>query len=98
MPKKHFTSKEAKKIAEKLKIDWKRVRYKLEQFRHGMDIELEHGRVDKNTNVTNDNALMTGKIALAHLNESPDYYNRLDKLESAAEKFWKKRNKLKDNN
>ncbi len=95
MAKKHFTAKEAKKIAKKLKIDWEKVKYKLEQFRHGMDIELEHGRVDKNTNVTNDNALLTGKIALAHLNEFPDYYKRLDRLEAAAEKFWKKREKLK---
>lgn len=94
--KKHFTSKEASAVAEKLKIDWTKVKYKLEQFRHGMDIELEHGKVDRNTNVTNDNALMTGKIALAHLNEFPDYYNRLDKLESDAEKFWKNENKLKE--
>jgi len=79
--KKHFIIKEAKGISKKLKIDWSKVKYKIEQFRHGMDIELEHGRIDKNTNVTNDNALMTGKITLAHLNEFPDYYNRLDKLE-----------------
>jgi hypothetical protein len=93
--KKHFSSVEAKEISKKLKINWSKVRYKLEQFRHGMDIELEHGKIDKNTNVTNDNALMTGKIALAHLNEFPDYYNRLDKLENAADKFWKGKNKLK---
>jgi len=94
MPKKHFSPKEAEKIAKKLKINWNKVKYKLEQFRHGMDIELEHGKVDKRTNVTNDNPLMTGKIALAHLNEFPDYYKRLDKLEASAEKFWKGKKKL----
>ncbi len=95
MPKKHFTPKQAKEISKRLKINWLKVKYNLEQFRHGMDIELEHGRINKNTNVTNDNPLMTGKIALAHLDEFPDYYNRLDKLETAAEKFWKNKNKLK---
>jgi len=93
--KKHFSPKKAKEISVKLKINWSKVKYDLEQFRHGMDIELEHGKVDKNTNVTNDNPLMTGKIALAHLNEFPDYYKRLDRLESAADKFWKNKEKLK---
>ncbi len=93
--KKHFTPKQAKEISKELKINWSKVKYNLEQFRHGMDIELEHGKVDKTTNITNDNPLMTGKIALAHLNEFPDYYNRLDKLEETAERFWKNKNKLK---
>jgi len=51
----------------------------------GMDVELEHGTVDSNTNVTNDDPLITGKIALAHLNELPDYYTRLDKMEKEGE-------------
>lgn len=93
--KKDFTPKQAKEISTKLKINWSKVKYNLEQFRHGMNIELEHGKVNKNTNVTNDNPLMTGKIALAHLNEFPDYYKRLDKLEASAEKFWKNKSKLK---
>ncbi|MFH1503475.1 MAG: DUF5661 family protein [Candidatus Diapherotrites archaeon] len=93
--KKHFSSKKAKETSKKLKINWSKAKYNLEQFRHGMDIELEHGKVDKNTNVTNNNPLITGKIALAHLNEFPDYYKRLDKLETSAEKFWKNKNKLK---
>jgi len=53
-----------------------------------MDIELEHGTVDENTNVTNDDSLITGKIALAHLNEFPDYYDRLEKMEKEAHQFW----------
>lgn len=49
--------------------------YTLEEFLDGMNIELEHGTIDKLTNVTNDNIITTAKIALAHLNEFPNYYN-----------------------
>ncbi len=80
--KKSFTTEEAKEIGEALGIDWSK--FNLEQFRMGMDIELEHGLVDPATNVTNDDAIMTGKIALAHLNEFSDYYTRLDKMEKEA--------------
>jgi hypothetical protein len=86
--KKSFSSEEAKKIGEELGIDWSR--FDLEQFRMGMDVELEHGLRDSRTNVTNDNPLVTGKIALAHLNEFPDYYTRLDKLEGEAKTYWQK--------
>ena len=86
--KKHFTAEEAKKIGEQLGIDW--TEYDVEQFRMGMDVELEHGLVDPATNVTDDDPLMTGKIALAHLNEFPDYYTRLDKMEKEADAFWGK--------
>jgi hypothetical protein len=86
--KKHFTAEQAKKIGEELGIDWSK--FDVEQFRRGMDVELEHGLVDPHTNVTNDDPLMTGKIALAHLNEFPDYYTRLDKMEEEADKFWGK--------
>lgn len=83
--KKHFTTKEAKKIGEALGIGW--TKFEVEQFRMGMDVELEHGLRDPNTNVTDDDPLMTGKIALAHLNEFPDYYTRLEKMEKEAEKY-----------
>ncbi len=83
---KPFTAKEAKEIGEKLGIKWDK--FDVEQFRAGLDVELEHGTRDPKTNVTNDNALMTGKIALAHLNEFPDYYTRLEKMEKEAEDFW----------
>lgn len=88
MAKKHFTSAEAKSIGEKLGIKWDK--YDVEQFRMGMDVELEHGLIDPHTNVTNDDPLLTGKIALAHLNEFPDYYTRLHKMEKEADKFWGK--------
>jgi hypothetical protein len=84
--KKYFTAEEAKAIGEKLGIDWSK--YDIEQFRMGMDVELEHGSVDENTNVTDDDPLATGKIALAHLNEFPDYYSRLHEMEEEAEKEW----------
>ncbi len=84
--KKHFTAEEAMKIGEKLGIDWSK--FDVEQFRVGMDVELEHGKVDPDTNVSNDDPLTTGKIALAHLNEFPDYYDRLIKMEEEAEECW----------
>lgn len=87
-PKKHFTAEEAKKIGESLGITWKK--FDAEQFRMGLDVELEHGLVDPETNVTNDDPIMTGKIALAHLNEFSDYYTRLEKLEKEADEYWKK--------
>ena len=78
--KKHFTLEQAKEIGEKLGIKWDK--FYVEQFRMGMDVELEHGTVDPNTNVSNDDPLITGKIALAHLNELSDYYDRLEKMEN----------------
>jgi len=84
-----FTPEKAKKIGEALGVDW--TKFDVEQFRVGMDVELEHGKVDPNTNVTDDDPLKTGKIALAHLNEFPDYYTRLLELEEEAEEYWKNR-------
>lgn len=81
--KKHFTTEEAKQIGEKLGIDWSN--FDVEQYRMGLDVELEHGLIDPHTNVTNDDPIVTGKIALAHLNEFPDYYTRLDIMEREAE-------------
>lgn len=84
--KKHFTADEARAIGEQLGIDWSK--FDVEQYRMGMDVELEHGTRDPHTNVTNDDALTTGKIALAHLNEFPDYYTRLEVMEKEAEAYW----------
>jgi hypothetical protein len=89
--KRHFTVEEAEEIGKRLGIDW--TKFDVEQFRRGMDVELEHGTVDLKTNVSNDDPLTTGKIALAHLNEFPDYYHRLDKMEEEAEEYWEKKNK-----
>jgi len=83
-----FTTEEAKTVGEQLGIKWDQ--FDVDQFRRGMDVELEHGTRDPLTNVTNDDPLMTGKIALAHLNEFPDYYDRLEKMEDEAEEFWEK--------
>ena len=87
--KKHFSTEEAKKIGEALNVDWSK--FDVEQFRIGMDVELEHGLQDSDINVTNDDPLLTGKIALAHLKEFPDYYTRLEKMEEEAEEFHKSR-------
>ncbi|MBY9010543.1 MAG: hypothetical protein KGD74_11815 [Candidatus Lokiarchaeota archaeon] len=86
--KKEFSEDEAKEVGETLGIKWDK--FDLKQFRMGINVELEHGTRDPGTNVTNDDLLMTGKIALAHLNEFPDYYDRLEKLEKEADVFWKK--------
>lgn len=93
MNKKRISTEEAKKIGEALHIDWSK--FDVEQFRIGLDVELEHGKIDADTNVTNDDPIMTGKIALAHLNEFPDYYTRLDKMEEEAKKLHKKQKTLK---
>lgn len=89
MTKEHFTSEEAKEVGEKIGIKWDK--FDVDQFRRGMDVELEHGTRDPSTNVTNDDPIMTGKIALAHLNEFPDYYDRLEEMEEEAEEFWEKK-------
>ena len=88
MGNKHFSSEEAKVIGEQLGIKWDN--FDVEQFRMGMDVELEHGAIDSVTNVTDDDPLITGKIALAHLTEFPDYYTRLEKMETEADEFWGK--------
>ena len=87
MTKEKFTAEEAKEIGEKIGIKWDM--FDVEQFRRGMDVELEHGTVDSNTNVSDDDPLTTGKIALAHLNEIRDYYTRLEKMEEEGEAYWK---------
>ena len=77
---------EARRVGEQLGIDWAKV--DLEQFRRGLEVELEHGARDPETDVTNDNVLLTGKIAWAHLKEFPDYYTRLARMETEADAYW----------
>ena len=85
MKKRKFTEQEARETAEKIGIDWKEVKFDLAQFQAGMDVELEHGAFDSETNVTDDDPAMTGKIAWAHLKEISDYYDRLEIMENEAE-------------
>jgi hypothetical protein len=79
-----FTQDEARRVGEQIGIDWETAPFDVEQFRMGMDVELEHGLHDLATNVTGDDPVVTGKIALAHLNEFPDYYTRLARMEAEA--------------
>ena len=81
-----FTAVEARRIGEQVGIDWQTAPFDVEQFRIGLGVELEHGLHDPATNVTDDDPLVTGKIALAHLNEFPDYYTRLDRMEAEAQR------------
>lgn len=85
---KNFSNADAERVGTALGIKWDK--FDIEQFRMGLDVELEHGLISPETNVTNDDEIMTGKIALAHLNEFSDYYTRLEKMEIEAEEFWKK--------
>jgi hypothetical protein len=80
------TTEEARRVGDEIGVDW--TRFDLEQFRAGMDVEFEHGTHDPQTNVTNDDPIVTGKIALAHMKEFPDYYVRLAQMESEAERYW----------
>lgn len=82
--KQHFTTEQAREVGDTLGIDWTRLN--LNQFRMGLDVELEHGLIDPTTDVTGDDPILTGKIALAHLNEFADYYTRLAKMEQEAKK------------
>jgi hypothetical protein len=91
-PRPRFTLEEARAAGERIGIDWDAAPFDLEQFRMGMDVELEHGTRDPETNVTDDDTVTTAKIARAHLKEFPDYYTRLSKMEAEAEADWKSRN------
>jgi hypothetical protein len=77
-----ISGEEARSAGTQLSIDWTKI--DLEQFRRGLEVELEHGVHDPETNVTGDDLILTGKIAWAHLKEIRDYYTRLDRLESEA--------------
>lgn len=87
-PTKTFTTEQARAIGEEIGIAWDTAPFDVEQFRAGMDVELEHGLRDAATNVTGSDPVVTGKIALAHLNEFPDYYTRLAAMEAEAEAYW----------
>ena len=80
------TSDEAKRVGDEIGVDWSR--FDLEQFRLGMDVEYEHGSHDPQTDVTGDDPILTGKIALAHMKEFPDYYLRLERMEEEAARDW----------
>ncbi len=81
---KRFTAEEARLYGARIGVDWETAPYDVEQFRAGMDVELEHGLQDPATDVTGDNPIVTAKIARAHLNEFPDYYTRLERMEEEA--------------
>ena len=86
--KRQFTAEEASVVGNRIGVDWASV--PLDEFRQGLSVELEHGARDSQTNVTDDDLLVTAKIALAHLKEFPDYYTRLGRMEAEAEEYWAK--------
>lgn len=86
MNRRRVSIEEAKRIGATLGINWDKI--ELDQFHRGLEVEFEHGARDPETNVTNDDVLLTGKIAWAHLKEFPDYYTRLERLEAEADAYW----------
>ena len=80
------TAEEARRVGDEIGVDW--TRFDLEQFRAGMDVELEHGLDNLATNVTDDDPDATARIAYAHLREFPDYYTRLELMEREARRYW----------
>jgi hypothetical protein len=87
--KRQTTIEEAQRVGNEIGVDWSR--FDVEQFRLGMDVEFEHGSRDPQTDVTGDDPIVTGKIALAHMKEFPDYYERLERMERDAEREWANR-------
>jgi Protein of unknown function (DUF5661) len=80
-PRGGFTEAQARAVAAEIGLDLDASVFDVEEFRRGMEVELEHGLCDPQTNVTDDDPWITGKIAWAHLKELPDYYERLEILE-----------------
>ena len=72
-------SKEAETILSN--VNTEKMKIPLEEFRRGLEVELEHGIMFKDANVTNNHPVLTGKIVLAHLKEMMDYYERLEVAE-----------------
>lgn len=87
---KSVSVEDAEKVAKSIGLDLATAKFSTENFRYGMEVEYEHGSQDPETNVTDDDPIITGKIAWAHLKEYPDYYDRLKKMEAQAEAFWEK--------
>ena len=86
-----FSREEAQQIGKSLKLDFNKEKFNFDEFYKGVNVELEHGTRFPRANVTNNDPILTGKIALAHLLDFPDYYTRLDKLEEEAKKYWDKK-------
>jgi len=94
MGSKRTTLEEARRVGDAIGVDWNQ--FDLDQFRAGMDVEVEHGAHDPQTAVTHDDPIVTGKIALAHMKEFPDYYERLERMEEEAKRDWAaRRSKLR---
>jgi GH18 family chitinase len=76
------TEEQAKEVGEKCGVNWEEVAFEPVDLAKGIDVEYEHGSVNEQTNITNDDIEMTAKIAIAHLNEGANYYELLAELES----------------
>ena len=86
-----FTAEVARRVGEEIGVDRASAPFNVDQFRICMNVELEHGLHDPHTNVSDDNPHVTAKITLAPLNEFPDYYTRLERMEEEAKRDWQQR-------
>jgi hypothetical protein len=84
----YFSYDEAKSIGDDFGIRWRT--FHAEQFQLGMNMELEHGKANPSTNVTNDDPMVIARLVWAHLRVIPDYYDRLKEMEKQARFFWRK--------
>ncbi|MEJ2086245.1 MAG: hypothetical protein P8Y44_11285 [Acidobacteriota bacterium] len=83
-----FTSSDAVRALDLAGIDISNEKYTTEDVAKGMNVETEHGTRFPDLDVTGDDPVITAKIALAHLREFPDYYERLEVMEREAEAAW----------
>lgn len=83
---KQISSEEAQRIGESLHLDWDRI--DLEQFRQGLMGEVDQANMDPETGRTYDSILLSGKLVVAHMQEFPDYFTRLEKLKAEADEHW----------
>lgn len=79
-----FTLDDARRLGTAIGVDWETSPFDAAQFQQGLEVELEHGAHDPETDVTGDDPITTAKIAWAHLKELPDYYTRLAAMEADA--------------
>lgn len=84
----NFTIEEAYEIGIALGINWNISEFTVHQFHIGLNVELEHGKRNAETNITDDDPILTGKLVLLHLKKLPDYYIRLKKMEEKAKVDW----------
>jgi hypothetical protein len=81
-----FSLAEAKQIGDALSIDWRAIAF--DQFHTGLEAELIRTVGDTQTATSQEDALITGRITIAHLKEHPDYYIQMSAMEKESDAYW----------